>query len=132
MDMALLVGDLVPLLERYEAAVNDNDDLRRGLADVILQGLSADPELLVTRLDLLGPATTIEEIFIDGAAAEARATRLLVSGTWRSSLDIVSSSIALQRPLSADRLDLDPAAAQLLAARHLLRFLLPTFCGTSR
>ena len=67
MDMALLVGDLVPLLERYETAVEDNDDLRRGLADVILQGLSADPELLVTRLDLLGPATTVEEVFIDGA-----------------------------------------------------------------
>jgi len=42
------------------------------LADAILQGLSADPELLLTRLDLLGPSTMIEDLFVergdDGAA----------------------------------------------------------------
>jgi hypothetical protein len=81
MDMALLVGDLIPLLEAYSAAcvrqdpansanlanpadpANNNE--RMALADAILQGLSADPELLLTRLDLLGPATMIEDLFLD-------------------------------------------------------------------
>ena len=71
MDMALLVGDLVPLLERYEAALaSDDADLRLGLADVILQGLSSDPELLITHLDLLGPAAMIEEVFVGAASAD--------------------------------------------------------------
>ena len=74
MDMALLVRDLVPLLDAYSAAcVGQNSDARLGLADAILQGLSADPELLVTRLDLLGPSTMIEDLFVesghDGAAS---------------------------------------------------------------
>lgn len=63
MDMALLVRDLVPLLDAYAAAcVQGNEDMRVALADPILQGLSADPELLLTRLDLLGPSTTIEDV----------------------------------------------------------------------
>ena len=71
MDVALLVGDLVPLLGRYEASLaEDGADLCLGLADAILQGLSADPELLITRLDLLGPATVIEDVFVDAAAAD--------------------------------------------------------------
>jgi len=66
MDVALLVRDLVALLETYESARAEEKD-RRDLADAILQGLSADPELLLTRLDLLAPATMIEEIFIDAS-----------------------------------------------------------------
>ena len=66
MDMALLVQDLVPLLEAYSAAcVRQDADARWALADAILQGLSADPELLLTRLDLLGPSTMIEDLFVD-------------------------------------------------------------------
>ena len=66
MDMALLVRDLVPLLDAYSAAcVRQDGDARLALADAILQGLSADPELLLTRLDLLGPSTMIEELFIE-------------------------------------------------------------------
>ena len=66
MDMALLVGDLVPLVGAYAAAcVRQQDEVRLTLADAILQGLSADPELLLTRLDLLGPSMMIEELFID-------------------------------------------------------------------
>lgn len=66
MDMALLVRDLVPLLDAYGAACARQDrDTRLALADAILQGLSADPELLLTRLDLLGPSTTIEDLFVD-------------------------------------------------------------------
>jgi hypothetical protein len=66
MDIALLVRDLVPLLHAYSTACSDHDaDKRQELADAILQGLSADPELLLTRLDLLAPSTMIEDLFID-------------------------------------------------------------------
>jgi hypothetical protein len=72
MDMALLVRDLVPLLDEYAAAcVRRDGDVRLALADAILQGLSADPELLLTRLDLLEPSTTIEDLFIDRSDAGA-------------------------------------------------------------
>ncbi len=65
MDMALLVRDLVALLDAYSAACERKDsDARIALADAILQGLSADPELLLTRLDLLGPSTMIEDLFV--------------------------------------------------------------------
>jgi hypothetical protein len=71
MDMALLISDLVPLLEAYGAACAGQDsDARLPLADAILQGLSADPELLLTRLDLLGPSTMIEDLFLDRAASD--------------------------------------------------------------
>ena len=66
MDMALLVRDLVPLLDAYSAAPERQDsNARLSLADAILQGLSADPELFLTRLDLLGPSTTIEDLFVE-------------------------------------------------------------------
>jgi hypothetical protein len=66
MDMALLVGDLIPLLDAYSAACDRQDNRERlALADAILQGLSADPELLLTRLDLLAPSTVIEDLFVD-------------------------------------------------------------------
>jgi hypothetical protein len=72
MDMALLVRDLVPLLDAYSAAcLRPDSDARLALADAILQGLSADPELLLTRLDLLGPSTMIEDLFIDRDPAGA-------------------------------------------------------------
>ena len=61
MDVALLVHDLVPLLEAY-IQIADQEQ-RLDLADAILQGISADPELLVRRVDLLGPYTTIEDAF---------------------------------------------------------------------
>ena len=78
MDMALLVRDLVPLLDAYSAACDQQDsDARMRLADAILQGLSADPELLLTRLDLLGPSTMIEDLFLDpGHACEAPYTAI--------------------------------------------------------
>jgi hypothetical protein len=70
MDMALLVRDLVPLLDAYGAAcVRHDSNERLVLADAILQGLSADPELLLTRLDLLGPSTMIEDLFVDRGAS---------------------------------------------------------------
>jgi hypothetical protein len=64
LDTALLVRDLRALLTAYDGACAENDPTpRRALADAILQGLSADPDLLVARLDLLGPATAIETVF---------------------------------------------------------------------
>ncbi len=73
MDVALLVRDLVALLKAYDGAcVAADTDARLEIADAILQGLSADPELLLTRLDLLGPCTMIEDLFVgrgdDGSA----------------------------------------------------------------
>ena len=63
MDMSLLVRDLVPLLDAYTAVrVRRDEDVRLALADAILQGMSADPELLLTRLDLLGPTIAIEDV----------------------------------------------------------------------
>ena len=89
MDMALLVRDLVPLLDAYSAACARHDsDARVALADAILQGLSADPELLLTRLDLLGPSTMIEDLFLDRGAASRHRNRRgasRISGAvWRA------------------------------------------------
>lgn len=65
LDLATLIQGLVPLLEAYEHAVQGGDgENRRDLADAILQGLSPDPELFLNRLDLLGPYSMIEHLFI--------------------------------------------------------------------
>jgi len=75
MDTALLVHDLVALLEAYDRATAAADAAATlDLADAILQGVSADPELFLTRLDLLEPCTVIEDVFIDGAAGRPRHT----------------------------------------------------------
>jgi hypothetical protein len=66
MDTALLVRELVPLLDAYQAACLRGDpDARLHLADAIVQGISADPQLFVTRLDLLGPCTVVEDVFLE-------------------------------------------------------------------
>ena len=76
MDAALLLRDLVPLLEAYAAAGPDTD-ARLNLADAIFQGMSADPELFLTRLDLLAPCTMIEHLFIGiGEQGQPRYTAL--------------------------------------------------------
>jgi len=65
LDIALLIQGLAPLLEAYEHALHDGDSARRlELASSILQGISPDPELFVNRLDLLGPYSMIEHLFI--------------------------------------------------------------------
>ena len=94
MDAALLVRDLVPLLDAYgTACAADDPEQRRHLADAILQGVSADPELFLTRLDLLAPCTMIEDLFIqrgedgraaihaDGRGASPRPRALLASSS---------------------------------------------------
>ena len=77
LDFALLIQDLVPLLEVYEHAWrhDDRDDSRSRLelADAICQGISPDPELFLNRVELLGAYSMIAHLFIttdsDGHAA---------------------------------------------------------------
>jgi hypothetical protein len=65
LDVATLMQGLVPLLAAYERAVIGGDgETRTELADAICQGVSPDPELFLNRLDLLGPYTMIEHLFI--------------------------------------------------------------------
>jgi hypothetical protein len=70
MDTALLLRDLVALLKQYDELCAAPDqtvqsDMRLELADAILQGISSDIELFVTRLDVLAPATMIEDLFVE-------------------------------------------------------------------
>jgi hypothetical protein len=65
LDFALLIQDLVPLLEAYEEAWRTGDGgRRRALADAICQGMSPDPELFVNRVDLLAAYSMIEHLFV--------------------------------------------------------------------
>ena len=74
LDFALLIQELVPLLEAYERSSDAGDDAQRlQLADAICQGVSPDPELFLNRVRLLGAYSMLEELFIttdrDGRAA---------------------------------------------------------------
>jgi hypothetical protein len=74
LDFALLIQELVPLLEGYENARHAEDNQKRlELADAICQGISPDPELFLNRVELLGAYSMIEHLFIttdrDGHAA---------------------------------------------------------------
>ena len=65
LDVATLVQGLVPLLEAYEDTRRSGDrENGLELAAAICQGISPDPELFVNRLDLLGPYSMIEHLFI--------------------------------------------------------------------
>jgi len=65
LDFALLIQDLVPLLEAYEHAWHRDDGQKRlELADAICQGISPDPELFLNRVELLGAYSMIEHLFI--------------------------------------------------------------------
>jgi len=65
LDFALLVQGLVPLLEAYEHARHSGDDQNRlELAGAICQAISPDPELFLSRVDLLGAYSMIEHLFI--------------------------------------------------------------------
>lgn len=109
MDGALLVRDLVPLLEAYEAACQvDDREWRADLAETILQGLSADPELFVTRLDLLGPCTAIDYLFLEtaGDGVVASPTGL----DQRAQVDRYAVLLArLAAPLEEDAAAFDPS-----------------------
>jgi hypothetical protein len=65
LDIGLLIQSLVPLLEAYEHARHGGDSRKSlELASAIYQGISPDPELFLNRLDLLGPYSMIEHLFI--------------------------------------------------------------------
>jgi hypothetical protein len=70
LDFAILVQGLVPLLKAYANASQDGGPERLALAGAICQGISADPELFVNRIDLLGAYTMIEHLFVTTDAAE--------------------------------------------------------------
>jgi len=65
LDFALLIQDLVPLLQAYEHAWSSGRaEKRLGLADAICQGVSPDPDLFLNRVQLLGAYSMIEHLFI--------------------------------------------------------------------
>jgi len=65
LDFALLIQELVPLLEAYEHAWQSDDRQKRlELADAICQGISPDPELFLNRVELLSAYSMIEHLFI--------------------------------------------------------------------
>jgi hypothetical protein len=65
LDFALLIQDLVPLLEAYDTAWRGDAGTRRlELADAICQGISPDPELFLNRVELLGAYSMIEHLFV--------------------------------------------------------------------
>ena len=65
LDFALLIQELVPLLEAYEHAWHTADGrYRLELASAICQGISADAELFVNQVMLLGAYSMIEYLFV--------------------------------------------------------------------
>jgi hypothetical protein len=108
MDAALLVRDLVPLLEAYgTACIGNNLERRLELADAILQGVSADPALFLTRLDLLAPYTMVEDLFISCGEDGVRYTPM--GETHRHLLESYAALIARHAvSLQEDAPGLDP------------------------
>jgi hypothetical protein len=77
LDFAILVQGLVPLLTAYERACHcGNRQERLTLASAICQGVSADPELFVNRVDLLGAYAMIEYLFITDHEAQVSYTAM--------------------------------------------------------
>lgn len=65
LDFALLVHGLVALLKAYDRALQSADARTRlDMAGAICQGLSADPELFLNRIDVLSAYSMIEHVFI--------------------------------------------------------------------
>jgi hypothetical protein len=66
LDFALLVQGLVGLLKAYDCALQSGDErMRLDMAGAICQGISADPELFLNRVDLLSAHSMIEHVFIE-------------------------------------------------------------------
>jgi hypothetical protein len=74
LDFALLVQGLVALLKAYDGALHSGDErMRLDMAGAVFQGISADPELFLSRVDLLSAYSMIEHVFIaPEAGREAR------------------------------------------------------------
>ncbi len=110
MDTALLLRDLVALLKEYENMCSapdeaSNAEIRFELADAILQGMSSDIQLFVTRLDALTPATMIEHLFLERGEDD----RVRFSVLGRSHMDYLRQYRDLVGRL-ADRLQEDALA----------------------
>jgi hypothetical protein len=75
LDLALLIQGLLPLLVAYESTLEQTGDraekARIDLASSICQGISPDPDLFLNRLDLLGPYSMIEYLFIKNRDGQA-------------------------------------------------------------
>ena len=102
LDCAMTIQHLVPLLGAYEQATGEVDvDRRRILAGVICQGISADPELYVNRLDLLGAYSMIEPLFVTTAGESVEWTPM-----GRRHVQLVQQYVArmerMTRPLLED------------------------------
>jgi hypothetical protein len=73
LDFALLVQGLVGLLKAYDRALQSGDErMQLDMAGAICQGISADPELFLNRVDLLSAYSMIEHVFI---ASEVKDTK---------------------------------------------------------
>jgi hypothetical protein len=71
LDFALLVQGLVGLLKSYDCALQSGDErIRLEMAGAVFQGISADPELFLNRVELLSVYSMIEHVFIAPAAKE--------------------------------------------------------------
>ena len=81
LDFALLVQGLVGLLKAYDRALQSGDErMRLDMAGAICQGISADPELFLNRVDLLSAYSMIEHVFIaTEAKQEAREGHVVYS-----------------------------------------------------
>ncbi len=111
LDNALLVRDLVPLLRAYRTHCAQGDATgRRELADAVLQGLSVDPDLFVSRFDLLAPYAMIEDLFIgsDGGALIRRTALGSEQQAWQEEYCQLLGDAAAALRTDAD--GLDPAA----------------------
>ena len=65
LDFALLIQGLVALLKAYARALLSGDErMRLDMAGAICQGISADPELFLNRVDMLSAYSMIEHVFI--------------------------------------------------------------------
>jgi hypothetical protein len=112
MDLALLIGDLIPLLSAYSDACARQDARQRmTLADAILQGLSADPELLLTRIDLLAPSVMVEDLFVERTET-GRMSYTAMGEAHRKRVTTFATLIAgTVESLRQDSLARDPARA---------------------
>jgi hypothetical protein len=65
LDFALLVQGLVALLKAYDRTFESGDErMRLDMAGAICQGVSADPDLFLNRIELLSAYSMIEHVFI--------------------------------------------------------------------
>ena len=72
LDFALLVQGLVGLLKTYDCAMQSGDErMRLDMAGAICQGISADPELFLNRVDLLSAYSMIEHVFVAPGGARS-------------------------------------------------------------